>query len=79
MDLRKIEWDDVGLDCALKGSCEHGNEPSGSIKTEKFLSSCIIGSFSRKAQFHEGVSIKYYKVWLEETAFIPKKEKEQLK
>jgi hypothetical protein len=36
MDLREIGWD--GLDCSgsgeepVEGSCEHGNEPAGSIK-----------------------------------------------
>jgi hypothetical protein len=37
----------------VEGSCEHGNEPSGSIKCWKFLSSCTIGGFSRRAQLHE--------------------------
>jgi hypothetical protein len=38
MDLREIGWDDmdwIDLDQnrdQWKGSCEHGNEPSGSIK-----------------------------------------------
>jgi hypothetical protein len=35
------------------GSCEHGNEPSGSINVGKFLSSCVTGGFSRRAQLHE--------------------------
>jgi hypothetical protein len=34
----------------VEGSCEHGNEPAG-----KFLSSCTIGSFSRRAQLHERI------------------------
>jgi hypothetical protein len=29
------------------GYCEYGNEPSGSIKVGKFLSSRAIGGFSR--------------------------------
>jgi hypothetical protein len=37
----------------VEGSCEHGNEPSGSIKCWKFLSSCTVGGFSRRAQLHE--------------------------
>jgi hypothetical protein len=38
-------------------SCEHGNEPSGSIKCwDYFLSDCAIGSFSGRAQLHECVS-----------------------
>jgi hypothetical protein len=32
------------------GSCERGNDPSDSINNGKFLSSCTIGSFSRRAQ-----------------------------
>jgi hypothetical protein len=38
MDLREIGWDSmdwIGLDSGsgpVEGSCEHGNEPSGSIK-----------------------------------------------
>jgi hypothetical protein len=39
----------------VEGSCEHGNEPSGSIKTGNFLSGYTIGGFSRRAQLH-GVS-----------------------
>jgi hypothetical protein len=38
----------------VEGSCEHGNEPSDSIKCwDYFLSGCAIGSFSRRAQLHE--------------------------
>jgi hypothetical protein len=37
----------------VESFCEHGNEPSGSIKYWKFLSACITGSFIRRAQFHE--------------------------
>jgi uncharacterized membrane protein AbrB (regulator of aidB expression) len=40
----------------VEGSCEYGNEPSGSINAGKFLSSCTVGSFSRRAQLHELVS-----------------------
>jgi hypothetical protein len=39
----------------VEGSCEHGNEPSVSIKCSemgKFLSSCATGGFSRRAQLH---------------------------
>jgi hypothetical protein len=36
MDLRKMEWDGLDLSASgygpVEGSCEHGNEPSGSIK-----------------------------------------------
>jgi hypothetical protein len=48
MDLReRMGW--YGLDrsgsasALVESSCEHGNEPSGSIKCWKFLSSCTIG------------------------------------
>jgi hypothetical protein len=40
--------------------CEHGNETSGSINFEKFLSGCTIGSFSRRAQLY-GVSLSNFK------------------
>jgi hypothetical protein len=41
----------------MEGACEHGNEPSGSINAGKFLNSCTIGGFSRRAQLHESISI----------------------
>jgi hypothetical protein len=42
----------------VEGSCEHGNETWGSIKCwDYFLSGCAIGSFSRRAQLHELVSV----------------------
>jgi hypothetical protein len=42
----------------MEGSCEHGNEPSGSIKCwDYFLSGCAIGSFSRTAQLHHHMTI----------------------
>jgi hypothetical protein len=43
MDLREIGFGGCGLDslCSVygqvAGSCEHGNEPSGSIKCGEFL------------------------------------------
>jgi hypothetical protein len=43
MDLRKIGWGDIDwIDLAQdrdqwEGSCEHGNEPSGSIKFGEIL------------------------------------------
>jgi hypothetical protein len=55
LDLREIGWDGVDwIDLAqdrdfMEGSFEHGNEPLGSIKSWKFLSSYTIGSFSRRA------------------------------
>jgi hypothetical protein len=36
----------------VTGSCEHSNEPSGSIKCEEFLSSRATVSFLRRAQSH---------------------------
>jgi hypothetical protein len=56
MDLREIGWDGIDwidLAQAVEGSCEHGNEHSGSINAGKFLSSCTIGGFSRRVQLHE--------------------------
>jgi hypothetical protein len=41
----------------VEDSCEHGNEPSGSIKRRKFLSSCTTGGFSRRAHVH---GVVYY-------------------
>jgi hypothetical protein len=40
----------------VEGSCEHGNEPSGSINAGKFMSSCTTGSFSRRAQLPSNLS-----------------------
>jgi hypothetical protein len=37
----------------VEGSCEHGNEPPGSKKMLKFMSGCVTGGFSRRAQLHE--------------------------
>jgi hypothetical protein len=34
----------------VEGSCEHGNEPSRSIKHWEVLSSCTTGGLSRKTQ-----------------------------
>jgi hypothetical protein len=38
-DLREIEWEGVHWMHLgpVSGPCEHGNEPSGSIKDEEFL------------------------------------------
>jgi hypothetical protein len=40
MDLGEIRWEVCGLDSSgsgpVMGSCEHGNEPLGSIKGEEF-------------------------------------------
>jgi hypothetical protein len=45
----------------VEGSCEHGNEPSGSINPVKFLNSYTIDSFSRRVQLYEWVSKQPYK------------------
>jgi hypothetical protein len=37
----------------VEGSCENGNDPSGSINVGKFLSGCTTGGFSKRAQLHE--------------------------
>jgi hypothetical protein len=37
----------------VEGSCEGGNESSGSIKRWEVLEFCTIGTFSRGAQLHE--------------------------
>jgi hypothetical protein len=37
----------------VEGSCEGGNELSGSIKYWEILGGCTIGGFSRRAQLHE--------------------------
>jgi hypothetical protein len=50
MDLRDTGWDYVDwIDVAQdRDSCEHGNEPSGSIKCWKFLSASKISRSSRR-------------------------------
>jgi hypothetical protein len=40
----------------VEDSCEHGIEPSGSIKCSMFLRGCTIGGFSTRAQLYEQVS-----------------------
>jgi hypothetical protein len=37
----------------MKGSCEHGSEPSVSINAGKFFGSFTIGGSSRRAQLYE--------------------------
>jgi hypothetical protein len=37
----------------VEGSCEHGDEPSGSINAGNFMSGCTIGSFSGRAQLRK--------------------------
>jgi hypothetical protein len=46
--LRKATGEKTGS--VVEGSCEHGNEPSGSINAGKFLSGCTFDSFSKRAQ-----------------------------
>jgi hypothetical protein len=58
IDLGELLWDGMDwIDLAQgrdqwRDFCEHGNGPSGSIDG-KFLSSCRIGGFSRRAELHE--------------------------
>jgi hypothetical protein len=48
------QWVKTMLVDVSRNNGEHGNEPSGSIKCwDYFLSGCLIGSFSRRAQLHE--------------------------
>jgi hypothetical protein len=56
MDLREVVWEGedwihLAQDRPVVGPCEHGNEPSGSIKGGEFLDSVII-SFSRRTLFY---------------------------
>jgi len=44
-------------------ACECGNEPSGSVKCENFLTSCKPVSFSRRT-LHHGVSIVYIYIYI---------------
>jgi hypothetical protein len=41
----------------VEGSCEHGDEPLGSLKCWEFLSGYTIGSFSGRAQLRKYVAI----------------------
>jgi hypothetical protein len=43
----------LGIETSGEGSYEHGDEPSVSINAGKFLSSCTICGFSRRAHLHE--------------------------
>jgi hypothetical protein len=46
-----MDWIDLAQGRGpVEGSCEYGNEPSGSIKS---LNSYTTGGFSRRAQLHE--------------------------
>jgi hypothetical protein len=48
-----MDWIDLAEDRDQWRGLVKSNESSGFIKTGKFLSSCTIGSFSRRAQIHE--------------------------
>jgi hypothetical protein len=50
-----MDWTDLAQDMPVEGSCEHGFEPSGSIKCWEILKKLSDWWFSRRAQFH-GVS-----------------------
>ena len=61
MDLQEVGCGGYELDRAgsgkgqVAGTCECGNEPSGSISAGNFLTSCKLVSFSRRTLVH-GVS-----------------------
>jgi hypothetical protein len=62
----------------VEGSCEHGNEASGSIKCWEALECCTTGGFSR-TQLHEVVSYYlkgcpfyfFFKHGLSESGYVP--------
>jgi hypothetical protein len=45
------------------GSCEHGNEPLGSIKAGNFFTNCVTVSFSRRTVLF-GVSYNYFCIFI---------------
>jgi hypothetical protein len=51
----------------VEGSCEHGNDSSGTINVGKFLNGCTTGSFSRRAQIHEVSRLFYDAVSIQTT------------
>jgi hypothetical protein len=52
MDIREIEWD--GMDWIdLAQDMDHGRALVNTVNTRKFLSSCTVGGFSRRAQLRE--------------------------
>jgi hypothetical protein len=58
MDLREIGWygmdlTDLAQDRDQWRALHDSNDPSGSKNAVKFLCSCTIGGFSRRAQLHE--------------------------
>jgi hypothetical protein len=61
IDLRDIGWESIEwIDLAQnkdqwKGSCEHGDEPSVSLKCCEIFSSFKNVGFSRRAQFYDVV------------------------
>jgi hypothetical protein len=66
MDLGEIIWSGMRWIVVaedrdkVEGSCEHGNELSGSINAGSFLSSCTTGGLSRRAQFP---GFTYLPIW----------------
>jgi hypothetical protein len=53
MDLREIGWDGVDGYGPVEGSCEHGIEPSASIKCWEVFEGCTIGGSSRRDQLRK--------------------------
>jgi hypothetical protein len=45
-----MDWIDLG---PVEGSCEHGNEPSGSMKCWEILERFTTAGFSRRSQLQE--------------------------
>jgi hypothetical protein len=54
MGCNDVDLSGLGEDTAA-GSCEHGNEPSGSIKLVKFIDQLDDYQFSRRTLLH-GIS-----------------------
>jgi hypothetical protein len=61
MEWYGLNWSVSGYG-AVEGSCEHGNEPSGSINCWEVLECCTIGGFSGRAQLH-GVTLHGAGCW----------------
>jgi hypothetical protein len=51
MGSYRLNLSDSGYE-PVEGFCKRCNEPSGCIKSGKFLSSCTSGGLSRRAQLH---------------------------
>jgi hypothetical protein len=47
----------------VEGFCEHGNELSGSVNIETFLSSCTTSGFSTRAEMNLFIYMLYCYLW----------------